>query len=851
MLDSTTRARIDALRDTLVGKLPVPTEQVKQITLGLMYKFMGDLDEEYAKLGSKPFFAGRYEQYAWPNIMALTEATKRAELYAEGLEKMSLNPGIPQLFRDIFKGAFLPFRDPRIIGEFLKGIDEFKYEHSEDLGDAFEYLLQVSGEQGKAGQLRTPRHIIDFIVECVAPQKTDRILDPACGTAGFLISAYKHILRENTRPGSDRPGSGLTTTERNALRGNFTGYDVSHDMVRLSLVNMYLHLFPNPRIYEYDTLTSEDRWNEDADCILANPPFMTPKGGIRPHSRFRIKAKRSEILFVDYMLEHLSPNGKMGVVVPEGIIFQSNKAYRALRKLLVDGGYLYAVVSLPGGVFNPYSGVKTSILLIDRVLAKKAQDILFVKVENDGFDLGAQRRPIDKNDLPQAVKVVKAYKEAVAEGKDSRKAIERLLAGVALGEAKHLCVVPKTELGKDDRSLSADRYRTVVSVTKQEWPRVPLKEACLELKSGFAYGKSGKDSDGIPHLRPMNISPSGQLVWEGTKYIPKDVFRDNIEYALKAGDVLFNNTNSKELVGKTCYVATDLQAGFSNHLTRIRADSRKLNGQFLAFLLSSYWQHGVFLDKCHKWVGQAGISTTELGQIDIPLPPLSVQQEIVAELDGYQKVIDGARAVLDSYRPHIPIQPKWPVVALGAICSFKNGLNFSKGSTGAKVKIIGVRDFRTNLYAPLSELSEIHPDTPLTDDYLVKDGDILFVRSNGNPDLVGRSVIIPPTRERITFSGFTIRGRIEDSRALPLFYAYLFKSRDFSETVKTVGRGANIRNLTQDILNELRVPLPPISTQRQIVARIEEEQQLVQANRRLIELFEAKIRERIKEVWGE
>jgi len=278
---------------------------------------------------------------------------------------MNMNENIPQLFRDIFKGAFLPYRDPETLNLFLKEINGFNYDHSERLGDAFEYLLSVLSSQGDAGQFCTPRHIIDFIVKIVNPFKEDTVLDPACGTAGFLISSYKHILSQNAK---DRPGDLLTTDDKSRLVTNFCGYDISPDMVRLSLVNMYLHSFANPSIYEYDTLTSEDRWDERYDVIMANPPFMSPKGCIRPHSRFTIKAKRSEVLFVVYIAEHLNVHGKTGVIVPEGIIFQSQNAYKNLRKMLVEEGYLYAVVSLPAGVFQPYSGVKTSILLMDKTL---------------------------------------------------------------------------------------------------------------------------------------------------------------------------------------------------------------------------------------------------------------------------------------------------------------------------------------------------------------------------------------------------------------------------------------------------------------------------------------------------
>jgi type I restriction enzyme M protein len=294
-------------------------------------------------------------------------------LYAEAISRMPENPGIPPLFRDIFKNAYLPYRDPETLKAFLKVIDDFTYDHSERLGDAFEYLLSVLGSQGDAGQFRTPRHIIDFMVAIVDPRKDERILDPACGTAGFLISAYKHILAANslTVPGGNggRPGAALTPDERARLMDNVRGYDISPDMVRLSLVNLYLHGFNDPHVYEYDTLTSDERWNEYYHVILANPPFMSPKGGIRPHKRFSVQSNRSEVLFVDYIAEHLAPGGRAAVIVPEGVIFQSGTAYKMLRKLLVEK-YLAGVISLPAGVFNPYSGVKTSILWLDKTLAQ-------------------------------------------------------------------------------------------------------------------------------------------------------------------------------------------------------------------------------------------------------------------------------------------------------------------------------------------------------------------------------------------------------------------------------------------------------------------------------------------------
>ena len=453
MLDNETKRRIDTARDILVGKLPDPKSQVEQITIALIYKFMDDMDAQAVEYGGEPsFFVGEYKKYGWRALFdPKIGGHELLALYSEAIVKLNLNENLPLLFRNIFKNAYLPYRDPETLKLFLKTINEFKYDHSEMLGDAFEYLLSVLGSQGDAGQFRTPRHIIDFIVEVLEPKKNETICDPACGTAGFLISSYKHILKNNQRT---TPGDLLTPDERRQMMTNFAGYDISPDMVRLSLVNLYLHGFPNPSVIEYDTLTSEDRWNETFDIILANPPFMSPKGGIKPHKKFSISANRSEVLFVDYIAEHIHPtHGRAGVIVPEGIIFQSATAYKDLRKMLVDKQFLYAVVSLPAGVFNPYSGVKTSILLMDRTLAQKTDKILFVKIANDGFGLGAQRKELATSNLPDALNVIRDFGQAILRGDTSRFEFEDAnLQAIA---------IEKTKIAENgDYNLSGDRYKT-------------------------------------------------------------------------------------------------------------------------------------------------------------------------------------------------------------------------------------------------------------------------------------------------------------------------------------------------------------------------------------------------------
>ena len=625
MLDSQTKRRIDTARDILVGKVPDPKSQVEQITIALIYKFMDDIDAESEELGgTRTFFAGAFARYGWAKLVrAGLGGHETLNLYAEAITTMPENPGIPPLFRDIFKNAFLPYRDPETLRAFLKVIDEFTYDHSERLGDAFEYLLSVLGAQGDAGQFRTPRHVIDFIVAVLDPQKDESVLDPACGTAGFLVSSYKHILKANT----DADGnSTLTPDDRGRLAANFRGYDISPDMVRLSLVNLYLHGFAAPHVFEYDTLTSEDRWHERADVILANPPFMSPKGGIRPHGRFSVKSKRSEVLFVDYMAEHLTPAGRAGIIVPEGIIFQSQKAHKQLRKLLVEE-FLVAVVSLPAGVFQPYSGVKTSILILDMALAKRAAHVAFFKVEHDGYDLGAQRRPIERNDLPQAKAEIGEY-------------LRRLRAGEAVaGFAPTLGqVVAKERVAADgDYNLSGERYREV-RTRGARWPLVKLRDVCSAILSGGTPSTKKAEywQGDIPWITSADIVDIKTA--NPRRYITEAAIEESATNLIEKGNVIVVTR-----VGLGKLFRNDFAVCISQDSQGLVLND-KINADYLVYVLKERVKH-------FKNVSQGstiqGVTKQRLAEIGIPLPPLKMQREIVAEIEDYQRVIDGARATME------------------------------------------------------------------------------------------------------------------------------------------------------------------------------------------------------------
>lgn len=833
MLDTDTKRRIDTARDILVGKVPDPKSQVEQITIALIYKFMDDMDAESEEFGGKrKFFANEFARYGWAKLMRSgLGGHETLNLYAEAIAKMPENPGIPLLFRDIFKNAYLPYRDPETLRAFLKVIDEFTYDHSERLGDAFEYLLSVLGSQGEAGQFRTPRHIINFIVEVIDPKKNETVLDPACGTAGFLISSYKHILKANT---DAKGNSTLTPDEKGRLAQNFKGYDISPDMVRLSLVNMHLHGFADPHIAEYDTLTNQERWNEYADVILANPPFMSPKGGIRPHNRFSVQSKRSEVLFVDYMAEHLTPSGRAGIIVPEGIIFQSQTAYTQLRKMLVEE-YLVAVVSLPAGVFNPYSGVKTSILILDKSLAKRTATIAFLKIENDGFGLGAQRREIEKNDLPQAQAEVGEYLHRVRAGES----IEDFQATLGL-------IVEKEKIAANgEYNLSGERYRES-GERSSEYPQVRLGEVCA------INPEASNPAELYPgsFFNYIDIScvenDSGKFL--GANKIPTDEAPSRARRLVAKDDVLISTVRPNLKAFMILKEVPD-RAIASTGLAVLRPRAERLLPGFLICML----RHEKAVDQMIGMMGKGAypsINQSDVESVQIPLPPLEVQKEIVAEIEGYQKVVSGARAVLDNYRPHIPIHPDWPMVQLGEVSEVTS----SKRILAEEYVLSGTPFYRTKEIVELSKGHEISLELFISRERFesiktrfgapVK-GDLL-VSAVGT---IGVSWVVSDDREFYFKDGNLLWIR-SLSNLDPYFLKHCLDST-FAEGIDHIVFGAAYKALTIEKLKKFKIPLPPLAIQQTIVSEIEAEQALVAANHELIDRFENKIQATLNRVWGE
>ena len=823
-MNTDTKRHIDSARQVLVGVVPNPTSQIDQITNALIYKFMDDMDQASIKVGGDPsFFVGDLGPYAWTRLMRPRMGNQeRMNLYGEALVKFSQAKQLPELFRDIFKSAFLPYRSPETLGLFLKEIDYFDYSHPEELGNAYEYLLSIMSSQGDAGQFRTPRHIIDFIVDVVNPTKNDKVLDPACGTGGFLVSSYKHILEQHDgKNDPEKKEKPLTPDERKKLMANFEGYDVDPGMQRIAQVNMYLHQFKNPKIYQYNTLADEERWNDKFDVILANPPFMSPKGAGLPHSKFSIQSSKSEVLFVDYIMNHLRPKGRAGVIVPEGIIFQSSKAHKELRKNLVEDG-LYAVVSLPSGVFNPYAGVKTSILLFNNELAKKNQEVLFLKIEHDGFSLGAQRSAINKNDLPTALEILKHW--------NSGEKVENKLA----------VYVEKSKIAENgDYNLSGDRYRVATEHSNAKWPMVALGEVC-EILSGGGFPKSeqGSTNGSIPFLKVSDMNLFGNEVWiyQANNYVSQAVLKKLKVKTAPKGSVIFPKigaaiaTNKKRILFQ--------ESAYDNNVMGL-IPNNKINSLFLFYFMQQF--------NLSEWASSSALPSirkTDVAKHQIPLPSLEIQEQIVAELDGYAGIIAGAKQIAQNWKPKIDIDSEWEKVKLGEVCEIVSKLVDPRNGEFKKMLHIG----GANIVSESGELINMQSAEEeglisgkfLFDETMVLDSKIRpYLTKVARPNFKGLcSADVYPLKP---FSDRLMRDFLFSILLTPEFTEY---------AVKGSGR-VGMPKVNRDHLFEFSFGLPPLAIQKQIVEKIEAERTLVESSKKLIDIYEQKTKDAIAKLWSE
>ena len=387
------------------------------------------------------------------------------------------------MYASYMKDAVFSIPTPSLLIEAVRIINEMhiKEQNRDTQGDIYEYLLNELTTAGKNGQFRTPRHIIKMMVALANPEFGDKICDPACGTAGFLVNAYEHILKGNTsrelvkkdEHGNEYnfKGDKLNPIQWKSLRENtLYGFDIDSTMVRISLMNLMMHGITRPNIVQVNSLSS--RFNEENyyDVALANPPFTGSIDESEINENLRVTSKKTELLFLSLIYRLLNDHGRCAVIVPEGVLFGNSNAHKSIRKLLLEKCRLDAVISMPSGVFKPYAGVSTAVLFFTK--GEPTKRVWFYKMESDGYSLDDKRTFIDgKGDIPD---IIRHFNDRERENPSDRK--------------KKFFFVPIKDIAEKDYDLSISKYREIeYEEVKYEKPEV-LKEKILKLEEEIIEG---------------------------------------------------------------------------------------------------------------------------------------------------------------------------------------------------------------------------------------------------------------------------------------------------------------------------------------------------------------------------
>jgi type I restriction enzyme M protein len=484
MITGELKSKVDRIWDTMwSGGISNPLAVIEQLTYLLFIKRLDELhtlkESKAARTGKPiedPIFSADQERLRWSRFKETAPETMFETMRDEVFPfiKSLGNNGDGEedsTYSHHMKDALFMMPTARVLANVVDQLDGIDMVDRDTKGDLYEYMLGKIATAGQNGQFRTPRHIIKLMVDMTAPTPKDVICDPACGTAGFLIAASEYLVEHH--------GDAIyrdAASRRRFNEGTFHGYDFDPTMLRIGSMNMLLHGVENPDIRYRDSLAeAEDDDAEKYSLVLANPPFA---GSLDYESTAKdlqqvVKTKKTELLFLALFLRLLQPGGRAAVIVPDGVLFGSSKAHKKLRKILVEDQKLDAIISMPSGVFKPYAGVSTAIMLFTKTNSGGTDHVWFYDMQADGYSLDDKRTPQpDKSDLPD---ILARWEKRGAESDRAR--------------MDQSFLVPKSEIAENDYDLSINRYKEVVYEEVEYDPPKVILARLAELEGEIAKGR--------------------------------------------------------------------------------------------------------------------------------------------------------------------------------------------------------------------------------------------------------------------------------------------------------------------------------------------------------------------------
>lgn len=446
------------------GGVTNPLTVIEQITYLLFIKGLDDIDIAHEKndnmlgIKTKRIFDEKHQECRW-SIFKNYPAEKIYKIVGEDVFPFikSLSNNKNSGYAKYMEDAIFIIPTPIMLQRVVTAIDKLKMKDRDTKGDIYEYLLSKLSTAGTNGQFRTPRHIIRMMVELMKPTPEDIIVDPACGSAGFLVEAGEY-LRNNK--------NNLFYSENLKEHFNntmFYGFDMDRTMLRIGAMNLMQHGIENPNISYKDSLSEDNEDSSRYTLVLANPPF---KGSIDSERTSKdlldiTKTKKTELLFLALFLRILRTGGRAASIVPDGVLFGSSNAHKAIRKEIIEKHKLEAIISMPSGVFKPYAGVSTAIVIFTKTNDDGTDKVWFYDMTADGFSLDDQRQPVKENDIPD---IIKRFNN-----RNSKEEQER-------ARTKKSFFVSKEEIVENDYDLSINKYKEIVAEKKEyEEPKIILK----------------------------------------------------------------------------------------------------------------------------------------------------------------------------------------------------------------------------------------------------------------------------------------------------------------------------------------------------------------------------------------
>lgn len=727
----------------------------------------------------------------------------------------------------------LQIRDASILKEIMDKLDPLMLTDvdSDVKGDAFEYFLKAStSTKNDLGEYFTPRHIVKTMVRLINPQIGETIYDPFCGTGGFLIESFRHIFNNMARTEAN-----LKTLRESTVYGN----EITNT-ARITKMNMILAGDGHSNIAMKDSLANpidgtttytDENGNvhhNGFDIVLANMPYsQKTKHG----SLYDLPSTNGDSICVQHCMKAINSaaeNGRMALVVPEGFLFR--KDLTKTREYLLENCQLQSIISLPQGVFLPYTGVKTDIIYATKVNQKvksseNRKSFWYFDVKSDGYTLDNHRRKLETpSDLSK-------YEEFRKLDKDQT---ENMLA---VGFE----VIPLDKVRNNSFILVGNRYRTVERTSKFE---VVKFADIASLTRGVTYEKFQQTT-----YRTSNIIlPADNISLSGELNVKKEIFVDETvtlaeDKRLKKNDIFIcMSSGSKEHIGKVAFVDQDTNYYAGGFMGIIRTNSQRCLSKYLYFYLLASEKYREEIKMLTQGANINNISST-INLISIPLPPLDIQQQIVAELEVNSQVVAGARMIVQNYKPIIKIDEKWGITTLGNLFNIVADTINPANMTG-NITCIGLENIESNTGKIVGEI-ECNSSTIKSMKRVFKSSDILYGK-------------LRPALNKVAFANFNgicstdiivLRKKRED--ILPAFYSILMRDGEFNKQVLNGVSGGQLPRVDVHYLLNLPIWDVPLKEQEEILNKINKEIELTESTEKLIELFTIKIQDKIKDVWGE